>query len=68
MVQITQRTKKIGGSLMIRIPKDVADIEQIYEGAVVQVEVKKARKEFFGISRGMRPFNKKEDRAGSKYE
>ena len=68
MAQITLHTKRIGGSLMVRIPKDIVDNEQIHEGEAVQIEIKKARKDFFGISRGMRQFNKQEDRAHSKYE
>lgn len=67
MTQVIQRTKKIGGSLMIRIPKEVVDIEHIHEGEPVQVEIQKIRKDWFGAFPSLKPFTK-EDRMHSHYD
>lgn len=63
-----QRAKKVGGSVMVRIPKEIVELEDIKEGEAVQIDIQKIKKDFFGISRGMSPYNKAEDRARSKYE
>ena len=68
MVQTIQRLKKIGGSLMVRVPKEIVEIEQLHQGEVVQIEVKKVRKDWFGAFKGLRPYNKETDRMHSKYE
>ena len=67
MAQIIQRVKKIGGSIMIRIPSEIADIEHIMPGEAVQIDIVKLRKDWFGASPGLTPF-KKEERFKSKYE
>jgi len=67
MVQTIQKTKRIGGSLMVRIPKDIVDNEHIQQGDVIQLDIKKLRKDWFGAFPGIAPF-KKEDRMHSKYE
>ena len=63
-----QKARKVGGSVMVRIPKEIVEMENIAEGEAVQIDIKKVRKDFFGISRGLKPYNKEEDRARSKYE
>lgn len=68
MTQLIQRTKKIGGSLMVRVPKDVAEIEHIQQGEAVQIEIKKIRQDWFGACKGIGPYNKETNRARSKYE
>jgi len=68
MTLTIQRAKRVGGSLMVRIPKEIVELENIREAEAVQVDIQKARRSFFGISRGLKPYNKKEDRARSKYE
>ena len=68
MTNTIQTTKKIGGSLMVRIPKDLADHEGIHEGDSVQLEIKKIRKDWFGAFKGLAPYNKETDRAHSKYD
>ena len=61
MIETTQITKRVGGSLMIRIPKEILDIEGIREGEVVKVKIEKVRKDWFGAFPGLKPFQK-EDR------
>jgi len=68
MVQVLQKTKKIGGSIMVRIPKEVVELEHIEEGELIQLDIQKPRKDWFGSTPGIKPFNKEEDRARSKYE
>ncbi len=68
MTETIQRTKKIGGSLMIRIPKDIVDLEHIQAGEPIKVEIQKIRKDWFGCTPGLNPWNKEGDRVRSKYE
>ena len=67
MTSTTIRATRVGGSIMIRIPKEIADIEHITEGTYVHIDVKKARRDFFGSMKGVKPFTK-EDRMRSKYD
>ena len=53
---------------MVRVPKEIVEIEQLHQGEVVQIEVKKVRKDWFGAFKGLRPYNKETDRMHSKYE
>lgn len=67
-METIQRAKKIGGSLMVRIPKDIVDTEQILPGENVVIDIRKVRKDWFGAFPWLKPFNKETDRAHSKYE
>ena len=55
------RTRKIGGSIVVRIPKEIADQEQIREGELVEVEVRKPRNNRFGAFRELKAFSRKEE-------
>ena len=68
MSEIIQRIKKIGGSLMVRIPKEIVDIEHIKAGEAVRVEIQKIKKDMFGAFPKLKPFNKKTDRMHLRYE
>jgi len=68
MIETTRVVKRVGGSLMVRIPKESIEIEEIREGEVVKVKIEKVRKDWFGAFSGLKRFKKKEDRAHSKYE
>ncbi len=68
MAETIQRAKRIGGSLMVRIPKDIVELEAIHEGESVQLEIKKMRKDWFGAFPGLKPWNKAVDRMKSKHE
>ncbi len=52
------KTRKIGGSLVVTIPKSIVAEEGLTENQVVKVEIKKVRKSGFGMFKGLRPFNK----------
>ncbi len=60
MTTILQYAKKVGGSLMVRIPKEVAEIEQIRHGQMVKLEVHRLRKDWFGALKGIGQLKKKE--------
>lgn len=66
MTTITIAAKKVGGSLMVRIPKDVVEAENIKEGELVKVEIHTLKKDWFGAFPGLKSFEK-EDRFSSKY-
>ncbi len=62
------KAKKIGGSIMILVQKDIIDIEKINEGDTLQVSIKKIKPSFFGAFPTLTPFDKEKDRARSKYD
>jgi hypothetical protein len=53
MTRTVVRAKRVGGSIMVRLPKEVVDLEDIHEGEMVEVEVKKARRSGFGMDPGI---------------
>lgn len=60
MAITVQQTRKIGGSLMIRIPKDIIAMEQIDEGERVEIEIRKLKRDCFGILPRLTSLTKKE--------
>lgn len=50
------RTRAIGGSLVVTIPKEIVKEETLTEGEVVSIEVSKIRKSGFGILKGIGKF------------
>ncbi|MDO8660718.1 MAG: hypothetical protein Q7K43_02415 [Candidatus Woesearchaeota archaeon] len=67
-METIQRAKRIGGSLMIRIPKDIVELEGISSGMSIQADIKRARKSWFGAFPWLKPLKKEEYRFRSKYE
>ena len=45
------KVRKVGGSLVVTIPRRIADEEGIKPGETVNVEVRKVRKSYFGAQR-----------------
>ena len=68
MAETIQRAKKIGNSLMVRIPEDIVKIEHILPGEMIRVKIQKVRKDWFGAFKGIKPYNKETDRAHLRYE
>ena len=60
MATIIQSTKKIGGSLMIRIPKDIVQLECLHAGERVEVDIRKLKKDWFGVLKGIGSLKKEE--------
>ena len=55
------RTRKIGGSIIVTIPKKIIKEQGIHEDELVEIQVKKRKKDFFGALKGIGKF-KREDR------
>ena len=54
------KTRKIGGSLVVTIPKIVVEEEGLEENQTIKIEIKKVRKSCFGLFKGIGPFSKKD--------
>jgi AbrB family looped-hinge helix DNA binding protein len=50
------KTRRVGGSLVITLPKEVTESIGIKEGEIVEITVKKLRVDGFGALRGIGPF------------
>ncbi|MFH2110352.1 MAG: AbrB/MazE/SpoVT family DNA-binding domain-containing protein [Candidatus Bathyarchaeota archaeon] len=50
------KTRKVGGSLIVTLPKDVVEAKKIRAGEIVEITVKKLRVDGFGALRGIGPF------------
>jgi len=55
------RTRKVGGSLMVTLPKELVDEKRIREGEILEVIVKKVKKDGFGAIRGMSSFTAEDE-------
>ena len=55
------RVRRVGGSLMVTIPKELAEALGIREGELVKIEVRKLRRDFFGALRGLSPMTAEEE-------
>lgn len=59
-METISKVKTVGGSLMVRIPKDLAKLESLQDGQLVKIEIKKIKKSGFGTLRGMRSFTRED--------
>ena len=59
---ILSKARKIGGSLVVTIPIQIVKDEQICENDEVEIKVKKRKKDYFGVLKGIGSFKEK-DRA-----
>jgi len=50
------KTRKAGGSLVITLPKELVESKRIKEGEVIEITIKKVRKDGFGVVKGMHRF------------
>lgn len=55
------KTRKVGGSLVVTLPKELVESKKIKEGEIVEVNVKKVRKDGFGVLKGLTPFTAKDE-------
>jgi len=62
---VLTKTRAIGGSLVVTIPKELIKLKSINEGEIIEIEVKKHKIDGFGMFKGMKPFSK-EDRLQSR--
>jgi antitoxin component of MazEF toxin-antitoxin module len=54
------RTRAVGGSLIVTIPKEIVKEESLRENELVEIEVEKVRKSGFGLLKGIGKFTDKE--------
>jgi len=62
MSSVTSKAKRVGGSIMVTLPKTVVDLLGIEEGDTIELDVHLPRRDFFGALRGIGRFTE-EDRA-----
>lgn len=55
------RTRGIGGSLVVTIPKEIVKEELLCEGELVEIQVEKVKKDFFGALKGIGSFTKEDE-------
>ena len=55
------KSRKIGGSLIVRIPKEIVQEERIKPGQILIIQIKKPKTDFFGALKGMPSFNKTDE-------
>jgi hypothetical protein len=56
MAKCLTRTRKIGGSIVVTLPKKLVDTQNIKENQYVEITVKKCRINGFGTLKGIGPF------------
>ncbi len=56
MVSCLTKTRKVGGSIIVTLPKEFVETQKIKENEFVEVTVKKCRKNGFGVFKNMSPF------------
>ena len=55
------RARRLGGSLVVSIPKEIAKKQGIVAGEAIRIEVKKMKKDWFGALKGIGPFTKEDE-------
>ena len=55
-MEVLTKLRKVGGSVMARIPKEILEQESLHPGQTVKIQVKKIKKSALGIAKGMRSF------------
>ena len=55
------KVRKVGGSLIVHIPREVVENEGIKEGEFVHIEVKKAKRSWFRAAHGVSPFTAEDE-------
>jgi bifunctional DNA-binding transcriptional regulator/antitoxin component of YhaV-PrlF toxin-antitoxin module len=55
------KARKVGGSLVVTLPKELVESKKIKEGEIVEITVKKIRKDGFGVFKDMSRFVPKDE-------
>lgn len=58
------KIRTVGGSLMVTIPSEIVRGEMLKEDEIVEVEVKKVKKDYFGALRGIGSFSEEDELKG----
>ena len=56
LTECLAKTRKVGGSLVVTLPKELVEAKKIKEGEIIEISIKKLRKDGFGILKGVGPF------------
>ena len=59
--EVVVKARKLGGSLVVRIPKEVAEEKGITAGSSVKLKIKKVKKSWFGALKGVGPMTKEDE-------
>ncbi len=60
MTETIQYARRVGGSLMVTLPKEVVELEGIHEGEMLRINIKKVPLDLFGVYPGLGSFNKED--------
>ena len=55
------KTRRVGGSLVVTIPKKLIDSKKIKEGELVEINVKKIKIDGFGAFKGLKSFRAEDE-------
>lgn len=55
------KVRRVGGSLVVTVPKEIVESEGIKEGELVLIDIKKAKRSWFGIAAGVGPFTAEDE-------
>ncbi|MBS3171899.1 AbrB/MazE/SpoVT family DNA-binding domain-containing protein [Candidatus Woesearchaeota archaeon] len=58
------KTRAIGGSLVVTIPANIVKAERIKENELVEIEIKKTKKDYFGTLKGIGRFTEEDELKG----
>ncbi len=61
MTKALVKSRRVGGSIVVSIPKEVTEQEGIREGELIEIDVRKARKDWFGSLKGLGRFTKEDE-------
>ncbi|MFH1521042.1 MAG: AbrB/MazE/SpoVT family DNA-binding domain-containing protein [Candidatus Micrarchaeota archaeon] len=60
-MNFVSKAVSVGGSIMVTIPKQVAELLNIHPNERIEVEVKKVKLDGFGMFRGIGKFTKEDE-------
>jgi len=58
------KTRKVGGSIVVTLPKELVESKKIREGEIVEITVKKVRRDGFGAFKGLALFTAEDELTG----
>jgi len=64
MVGCLTKTRKVGGSIVVTLPKELVETQNIKENQCLEIIVKKCRKNGFGMFKDMSPFTAEDEWKG----
>lgn len=64
MMPTFAKARRVGGSFVVTIPAIVAKAENIQEDDIVEIKVRKKRKSYFGVLKGIGKFTEEDEFRG----